>query len=151
MLETCQSDSSRVCGRRQSWLHVTSTTTIATSTTTKTTTTDLVTECGVVERVQLVGDVLANEVPEHLIEKSIGLQEVGESLSGPTQELAVLLGHDGHLRKTPSAVFAFEEGKFVRSTFLVDLLLVFLLQPERPAEGTTRPAVIGVSREENTN
>lgn len=31
----------------------------------------LVTECGVIQRVQFVGDVFANEVPEHLIEESV--------------------------------------------------------------------------------
>lgn len=57
----------------------------------------LVSESGVVERVQLVGDVFANEVPEHLVQEGVRLQEVGEPLSGPTQEFTILLRHDGHL------------------------------------------------------
>lgn len=59
--------------------------------------TNLVTEGGVIQWVQFVGNVFANEVPEHLIEESVRLQEVGESLSRPTHELTVLLSHDGHL------------------------------------------------------
>ena len=57
----------------------------------------LVTEGGVVERVQLVGDVFPDEVPKHLVQERVRLQEVGEPLTGPTQELAVLLCCDGHL------------------------------------------------------
>lgn len=59
--------------------------------------THLVTECGVIQRVQFVGDVFANEVPEHLTKESIWLQEVGKPLSRPAQELTILLCHDGHL------------------------------------------------------
>lgn len=57
----------------------------------------LVTECGVIERVQFVGDIFANEVSEHLIEESVWLQEIGEPLSRPAQEFTVLLCRDGHL------------------------------------------------------
>lgn len=62
-------------------------------------TTDLVTERWVIQRVQLVGDVFANEVPKHLIEKSIRLQKVGEPLSGPTQKLAAFFCYNCHLKK----------------------------------------------------
>ena len=73
--------------------------------------THLVTKWRVIERVQFVGDVFANEVPEHFIEERIWLQEVGEPLSRPTHKLTVLLCHDGHLfiksdKKVTSHLFA---------------------------------------------
>lgn len=95
------SDSFCVCGRHQNRLYITSA--IAT--------TDLVTERWVIQRVQFVGDVFANEVPKHLIEKSICLQEVGEPLSRPTQKLAVLLSHNGHLKKKWHPSFDLKQGK----------------------------------------
>lgn len=56
-----------------------------------------VTQRRVVEGVQLVGDVFANEVAEYLIQERIRLQEVCEPLSGPAQEFAVFLCSYGHL------------------------------------------------------
>lgn len=66
--------------------------------------THLVAECGIIQRVQFVGDIFADEEPENLIKESVWLQEIGKSLSRPTQELAVLFCHDGHLSNTLTSV-----------------------------------------------
>ncbi len=57
----------------------------------------LVTQGWIIERVKLVGDVFANEVLKHLVQKRLGLQEVSQTLSRPAQELAVFLRSDCHL------------------------------------------------------
>lgn len=57
----------------------------------------LVTQGWIIERVKLVGDVFANEVPEHLVQKRLWLQEVSQTLSRPAQELAVFLSSNRDL------------------------------------------------------
>lgn len=113
-----------VGGWHQNWFYITSTTT---------TTTDLVTECWVIQRVQFVGDVLANEVPEHLIEKSICLQEVGEPLSRPTQIFAALLCHNGYLKKMKHNIWL-QTGKICKTRN--GPVIHVLLLSERPVEDT---------------
>lgn len=64
--------------------------------------THLVAELWIIQRVQFVGDVFANQIAEDLIEEGVRFQEVCQPLPGPAQELTVFFCHDGHLpvRKT---------------------------------------------------